>query len=173
MPQCPVSQLQCKQLLNFLKEVSASGSGIGTQSAHQVATVMAPAPPTQPVLTPTSASSSNPLNLSDNPYWIPPNMSRSIFSAHVIDRHIFKSNDWILDTGATDHMVHSMSQFTTITSMVQFCVFLPNGEQALVTHIGNVQVSPTLTLTDVMLPYFSWKLMFYPRPCSMEHDWSR
>ena len=62
-------------------------------------------------------------------------MSHFVFSAHVIDRHAFKSKDWILDTGAIDHMVHSVSQLTTITSIVQSCVFLPNGDQALVTHI--------------------------------------
>ena len=67
----------------------------------------------------------------------------------------------ILDIGVIDHMVHSASQLTTITSIVQSCVFLPNGEQALVTHIGTVQVSSNLTLIDVLcvpsfsLPYFS------------------
>ena len=67
----------------------------------------------------------------------------------------------ILNIGVIDHMVHSASQLTTITSIVQSCVFLPNGEQALVTHIGTVQVSSNLTLIDVLcvpsfsLPYFS------------------
>ena len=67
----------------------------------------------------------------------------------------------ILDIGVIDHMVHSASQLTTITSIVQSCVFLPNGEQALVTHIDTVQVSSNLTLIDVLcvpsfsLPYFS------------------
>ena len=44
LPQCPISQVQCEQLLNYLKAVTASGLGIDTHSAHQVATVMAPAP---------------------------------------------------------------------------------------------------------------------------------
>ena len=87
-------------------------------------------------------------------------MSHFVFSAHVIDRHAFKSNDWILDTGAIDHMVHSVSQLTAITSIVQSCVFLPNGDQALVTHIGIVQISPTLTLTNVLcVPTFSFNLI--------------
>ncbi|XP_075665332.1 uncharacterized protein LOC142634993 [Castanea sativa] len=164
LPQCPISQVQCEQLLNFLKEVLATGSSIGTQFAHQVATIMTPAPPIQPVLPPPSASSSNSnsSNFSSNPYWIPPNMSHSVFSAHVIDRHVFKSNNWILDTGANDHMVHLVSQLTTTTSIMQSCVFFPNGEQALVTHIGTMQISPILTLTDVLCaPTFNFNLISF------------
>ena len=87
-------------------------------------------------------------------------MAHSVFSAHAIDRHVFKSNDWILDTGATDLMVHSVSQLTTITSIVHSCVFLPHRDQALVTHIGIVQISPTLTLTNVLcVPTFSFNLI--------------
>ena len=47
-------------------------------------------------------------------------------------------------------MVHSVAQLTTIISVVHTCVYLPNGEQALVTHVGTMQVSSTLTLTDVL-----------------------
>ena len=39
-----VSQVQCEQLLNYLKAITTSGLGIDTHFAHQVATVMAPAP---------------------------------------------------------------------------------------------------------------------------------
>ena len=42
-------------------------------------------------------------------------------------------------------MVHSVSQLTTITSIVHSCVYLLNGEKAAVTHIGTVQISSTLT----------------------------
>uniref|UniRef100_A0A2N9FTT4 Reverse transcriptase Ty1/copia-type domain-containing protein n=1 Tax=Fagus sylvatica TaxID=28930 RepID=A0A2N9FTT4_FAGSY len=38
-----------------------------------------------------------------------------------------KHNSWILDTGATDHMVHSLSCLTSITSIIQATVELPNG----------------------------------------------
>ena len=83
-----------------------------------------------------------------------------IFSAQVVDKHAYESNTWILDTSATDHMVHSVTQFTEITSIVQTFVFFPNGEQALVTHVGTVQVSSTLTLTGVLcVPSFSFNLI--------------
>ena len=57
-------------------------------------------------------------------------------------------------------MVHSVTQLTTITSISQAYVFLPNGEQAMVTHIGTVKVSTTLTLTNVpCVPSFSFNLI--------------
>ena len=106
-----------------------------------------------------SASSSS-SNFSGNPFWIAPNLSHSIFSAQVIDRHYLGSNSWILDTGATNHMVHSVSQLTTITSVVHSCVYLPNREKVVVTHIGTMQISSTLTLTDVLcVPSFNFNLI--------------
>ena len=110
-----------------------------------------------PIAASVSSSSSN---FSGNPFWFAPNLSHFIFSAQVIDRHCFKSNSWILDTRATDHMVHSVSQLTTITSIVHSCVYLPNGEKVVVTHIGTMQISPTLTLTDVLcVPSFNFNLI--------------
>ncbi|XP_075674989.1 uncharacterized protein LOC142644217 [Castanea sativa] len=132
-PQCPISQVQCEQLLNYLKAYNASGSGFGTpngssaQTASQVASVMAPVLP----CTPANSASSSSSNFSGNPFWIPPNLTHSIFFAQVIDRQCFKSNCWIIDTGATGHMVHSVSQLTTITSAVHSCVYLPNGDKAI------------------------------------------
>ena len=99
-------------------------------------------------------------NFSGNPFWIPPNFSHFVFSAQVVDRTVFKSDSWIIDTGATDHMVHSVSQFTTITSIVNTYVYLPNGDQALVTHVGIVHISSTLVLKDVLcVPSFGFNLI--------------
>jgi hypothetical protein len=52
--------------------------------------------------------------------------------------HIKSTNLWIIDTGATDHMVCSISCLTSITSTVTKSVRLPNGNFASVTHIGTV-----------------------------------
>ena len=73
-----------------------------------------------------------------------------MFSAQVVDRTAFKSDPWIMDTGAIDYMVHSVSQFTSITSIVNTCVYLPNGDQALVTHVGTMHISSTLVLNEVL-----------------------
>ena len=117
--------------------------------------------------TSTSSSSSN---FSGNPFWIPPNFTHSIFSAQVIDSQCFKSNSWIIDTEATDHMVHSVSQLTTITSIVHSCVYLPNGEKAIVTHIGTMQISSTLTLTNVLcVSSFSFNLISISKLTQTKH----
>uniref|UniRef100_A0A2N9GYQ8 Reverse transcriptase Ty1/copia-type domain-containing protein n=1 Tax=Fagus sylvatica TaxID=28930 RepID=A0A2N9GYQ8_FAGSY len=71
-----------------------------------------------------------------------------------------KQNSWILDTGATDHMVHSLSCFTTVTSIIQATVELPNGNLVPVTHIGTVKLSSSLILTDVLcVPSFHFNLI--------------
>ncbi|KAL4620596.1 hypothetical protein ACB092_06G166600 [Castanea dentata] len=72
---------------------------------------------------------------------------------------MFSSTDWDIDTGATNQMVHSVSCFTSITSTLNTHVNLPNGEIALVTHIGAVRISETLILYDVLcVPAFSFNL---------------
>ena len=46
-----------------------------------------------------------------------PSLEHSVFSSSINTSYI-SSYDWILDSGATDHMVHSIHFFTTITSSV-------------------------------------------------------
>ena len=72
----------------------------------------------------------------------------------------YKSSSWIIDTGATNHMIHLVTQLTFITSIVNTCVYLLNGEQALVTHVGIVHIFSTLVLTDVFcVPSFGFNLI--------------
>ena len=57
-------------------------------------------------------------------------------------------------------MVHSLQFFTSITSVVQISVRLPNGDVAKVTHIGTVQLSSTLIFENVLcIPTFSFNLV--------------
>ena len=65
-------------------------------------------------------------------------LNSTIFIARVVNRSAFTSIDWIIDIGVTDHMVHSISVFSSITSLSNTYVYLPNGERALVAHIGSV-----------------------------------
>lgn len=83
----------------------------------------------------------------------------SIFFSQIDTSHLC-STDWILNSGATDHMVHSLHFFTSITSIVQIFVKLPNGDMAKVTHIGTVKLTSTLTLENVLyIPSFSFNLV--------------
>jgi hypothetical protein len=71
-----------------------------------------------------------------------------------------KNNTWILDTGATDHMISCSSLFTTITAIISTHVNLPNGAKASVAHIGTIKLSDNLTLTGVLcVPSFSFNLI--------------
>ena len=57
-------------------------------------------------------------------------------------------------------MVHSISCFTSITATLNTHVNLPNGETALVTHIGTVQISEKLILYNVLcVPSFIFNLL--------------
>ena len=57
----------------------------------------------------------------------------SVFSSQIDTSHLCSTN-WILNSGATDHMVHSLHLFTSITLVVQIFDKLPNGDMAKVTH---------------------------------------
>ena len=84
-----------------------------------------------------------------------------IFSCSLVvnTSHILSIN-WILDSGATDHMVHSLKFFTSITSIVQISVRFPNGDMTRVTNIGIVQLSPIFTLENVLCILLSLLIWF-------------
>ncbi|XP_057976036.1 uncharacterized protein LOC131163461 [Malania oleifera] len=67
---------------------------------------------------------------------------------------------WIIDTGATDHMVCATCFFTSKTAEVSYSVTLPNGEAVTVTHIGTVRPTKDLILHNVLcVPSFSFNLI--------------
>jgi len=71
-----------------------------------------------------------------------------------------KFTPWIIDTGATDHMINCPSLFTTITAVVSTYVKLPNSSIVPVTHIGAVVISANLTLNEVLcVPSFTFNLI--------------
>ena len=86
-------------------------------------------------------------------------LRHSIFSAHIVNRTAFDGDIWVIDIGATDHIVHSVHLFTEFTT-VSCVVALPNGEIAMVTHIGSITLSSILILHNVLcVPSFSFNLL--------------
>ncbi|KAG7994170.1 hypothetical protein I3843_01G043100 [Carya illinoinensis] len=82
--------------------------------------------------------------------------SSSLINAH----NTAPKTSWIIDTGATDHMICSTSFFSAITSHVSFVARLPNGSTAAVSHIGIVKITNTLVLHNVLcVPSFSFNLI--------------
>ena len=84
----------------------------------------------------------------------------SIFSAKVINRTAFENHVWVIDTGASNHIVCSVSMLTTFTSISHCVVKLPNNESATITHVGTVQLSAQFTLHNVLcVPSFTFNLL--------------
>ena len=89
------------------------------------------------------------------------NLSHSVFSTKVVNRRTFSSDTLVIDTGATDHIVCSVSLLSSITAITNTIVELPNGETTSVTHIGTIVLSSSLTLNNVLcMPSFTFNLLF-------------
>jgi hypothetical protein len=148
----PILQItpdQCRQLLELIKPQVNDNHDMSC--ANQVGNVS----PTQDHLFSNMAG-----NLS-SPYCSYLNQQYSVFSpSHLHSQIHIQNSVWIIDTGATDHMVSSISLFTSITSKVSKKVKLPNGQFVEVTHIGTVKISESFILTNVLcVPSFSFNLI--------------
>ena len=87
-------------------------------------------------------------------------MEHLIFTINPSNKTAFGNETWVLDIGATNYIVHSLTLFTKITSCVATFVQLPNGEKVTVTHIGTIQVTSTLLLENVLcVPTFTFNLI--------------
>lgn len=87
-------------------------------------------------------------------------LKHSVFVAKAVNRTIFGYKAWVIDIGASDHIVCSMTLLHSITLVTNCIVALPKGESAQVTHIGFVQLSTTLVIHNVLcVPSFSFNLL--------------
>jgi hypothetical protein len=169
-PHLPITQAQCQQLLAMLTS-QASLSSISSQAS------LSSAQPSLPSQVTDMAASASEASSSSTPHQVAAVTSQfmsgtfhaysssfipkhSVFSVETTYKPSLFQNEWIVDTGATDHMVYSLSSFTSITSAIHSYIHLPNGQKVLATHIGSVQISHTLTLTNVLcVPAFSFNLI--------------
>lgn len=71
------------------------------------------------------------------------------------------TSDWILDSGASDHMCSSKSMFSTISPLNQpITISLPNGDILSISFAGTVQITPEIILTNVLyVPNFKYNLL--------------
>ena len=87
-------------------------------------------------------------------------MQHFVFAVNLVNKISFNGENWVLDTGATDHIIHSITLFTKITSTISTFIQLPDGEKVTVIHMGTIQVTSTLTLENVLcVPSFSFNLI--------------
>ncbi|XP_059429062.1 uncharacterized protein LOC132162859 [Corylus avellana] len=125
-PQLPINFDQCQQLMSMLKQFSPSPSAMFVMSPASVNTICCVH--NQDHLFSKMTGSSSIIDLDFKHY---------IFSVNTIHASIHsdpKHNPWIIDTGATDHMICSLSLFTSISAVVSTHVKLPNGSIVSVTH---------------------------------------
>ena len=88
------------------------------------------------------------------------NFKHSVFSTKIVNRRAYDLHTWVIDTGASDHIVCSIQLLTSYTEISHTMVELPNGEAAIVTHIGTIQLSSHITLTNVLcVPTFTFNLL--------------
>ncbi|KAG8495219.1 hypothetical protein CXB51_012817 [Gossypium anomalum] len=70
--------------------------------------------------------------------------------------------EWILDTGATNHMLSDFRCLESAVSCASYssCVRLPTGSSSPITHTGSCTISPDLKLADVLyIPDFRYNLL--------------
>ena len=77
-------------------------------------------------------------------------------------------NDWIIDSGATDHFCSNLQMFHTYKNIENQHTFItiPNGKKIQVTHIGNISLTKNLQLKDVLyVPDFQFNLISVHKLC--------
>lgn len=91
---------------------------------------------------------------------IPLNLKHSVFSAKIVNRKAYNMKTWVIDAGATDHIVCFVDLLTFITAISHTMVQLSNGGAIVVTHVGTIQLSSHKTLTNVLcVRSFSFNLL--------------
>lgn len=91
----------------------------------------------------------------DNP------LASSVNFAGISQSNGFQFSNWIIDTGASNHMVCSLALFDFIEPLSSCInVKLPDGSFVVVKHSGNVKINSHITLSDVLyIPSFKHNLL--------------
>ena len=70
------------------------------------------------------------------------------------------SISWILDSGATDHVSSSLTNFHSYHQVSPIMAKLPNNQHVHATHLGTVHLTTSIILTDVLyIPSFTFNLI--------------
>lgn len=78
------------------------------------------------------------------------------------------SSQWLLDSGATDHICYDISCFVNYTSVIGLknVITIPIGNKLLIRHIGMVQLTDHILLHNVLhVPEFKYNLIYVHKLC--------
>ncbi|KAJ0034274.1 hypothetical protein Pint_25490 [Pistacia integerrima] len=135
------------------QEHSGSTISFTPQQYQQLLALLQPANSAQP-----SHTTNQVVSQPHQPTLIPHFSSTS--GTHLALSCTSKSPLWMVDTGATDHITHSLSCFDTYKQIKPILVTLPNGSKITAQYAGTVCLNNQLILTDVLyLPEFSFNLI--------------
>lgn len=77
------------------------------------------------------------------------------------------SQEWIVDTGATNHMTYDLDLLThtsTVSSNVPRKVHLPNGNVTAVSHVGSCQIDIDGVINNVLsIAHFKYNLLLFSK----------
>lgn len=103
----------------------------------------------------------------------------------TLHAYSFNINSWVLDSGATDHVCFSKTNFQCLKQIRPILVKLPNGSQIQTNLAGTIHFSDQVYLTDVLyIPSFTFNLIsvsklivnlhcclnFHPIGCSIQDN---
>lgn len=78
----------------------------------------------------------------------------------TVSRHTLANETWIIDSGATHHVCHDRSRYTSIDITTTSNVNLPNGMIVKISGVGIVQLNEHITLHNVLyIPEFRLNLL--------------
>ena len=84
-----------------------------------------------------------------------PSSGPSVGSGFLAGEHFcfhtsFAKEDWIIDSGASDHITPDLSLLDDWKVVHGHCsITMPNGKLAEIKHVGSMQLQPGLVLNDV------------------------
>ena len=80
-----------------------------------------------------------------------------------------KPRDWILDSGATDHVACSLKFFSTHKQISPIIVQFPTSQQVIAIHSRTVKFYDSLYLENVLyLPCFNFNLIYFQISCKSD-----
>ncbi|CAH9120736.1 unnamed protein product [Cuscuta epithymum] len=84
----------------------------------------------------------------------------SFLGKHIALNSFINSTTWILDTGASDHMIYDAHLYTSMIKPISIKLQILNGYFITATQVENVQINNNLTFHNVLyVPEFHFNLI--------------